>query len=61
MAVGDAGIGIRESLRARYGTMTDDQAIRQAVRWHVSSIADEGRGQGLPGVVDGVRGLGGTV
>ena len=41
--------------------MTDDQAIRQAVRWHVSSIADEGRGQGLPGVVDGVRGLGGTV
>ena len=61
VAVGDAGIGIRESLRARYGTMTDDQAIRQAVRWHVSSIADEGRGQGLPGVVDGVRGLGGTV
>ena len=41
--------------------MTDDQTIRQAVRWHVSSIADEGRGQGLPGVVDGVRGLGGTV
>jgi hypothetical protein len=61
VAVGDAGIGIRESLRARYGDMADADAIRRAVQWNVSSIADEGRGQGLPGVVDGVRGLGGTV
>jgi hypothetical protein len=61
VAVGDAGIGIRESLRTRYGVMTDGQAIRRAVQWNVSSVADEGRGQGLPGVVDGVRGLGGTV
>jgi hypothetical protein len=61
VAVGDAGIGIRESLRARYGDMTDGDAIRRAIQWNVSSIADEGRGQGLPGVVEGVRGLGGTV
>jgi hypothetical protein len=61
VAVGDVGIGIRESLRPRYGDMSDDAAIRRAVQWHVSRVPDEGRGQGLPGVVDGVRGLGGTV
>jgi hypothetical protein len=61
VAVGDVGIGIRESLRPRYGDMTDDVAIRRAVQWHVSRVPDEGRGQGLPGVVEGVRGLGGTV
>jgi hypothetical protein len=61
VAVGDAGIGIRESLRPRYGDMTDDVAIRRAVQWHVSRVPDEGRGQGLPGVVEGVQGLGGTV
>jgi hypothetical protein len=41
--------------------MTDDVAIGRAIRWHVSRVPDEGRGQGLPGVVEGVRGLGGTV
>jgi hypothetical protein len=61
IAVGDVGIGIRESLRPRYGDMTDDEAIRRAVQWHVSRVPDQGRGQGLPGVVDGVRGLGGIV
>jgi hypothetical protein len=61
VAVGDVGIGIRESLRPRYGDMEDGQAIRRAVQWNVSRIPDDGRGQGLPGVVDGVRGLGGTV
>jgi hypothetical protein len=61
VAVGDVGIGIRESLRPRYGDMTDDVAIRRAVQWNVSRVPDEGRGQGLPGIVDGVRGLGGTV
>ena len=61
VAVGDAGIGIRESLRPRYGDMTDDAAIRRAVQWHVSRVPEEGRGQGRPGVVDGVRGLDGTI
>jgi hypothetical protein len=61
VAVGDAGIGIRESLRPRYGDMTDRQAITQAIRWNVSSVLEPGRGQGLPGIVDGVRGLGGVL
>jgi hypothetical protein len=61
VAVGDVGVGIRESLRARYGDMPDAKAIRRAVQWNVSSIPDEGRGQGLPGVVDGVKALGGVV
>jgi hypothetical protein len=61
VAVGDAGIGIRASLRPRYGDMTDREAIRRAVQWYVSRVPDEGRGQGLPGVVEGVRGLGGTI
>ena len=61
VAVGDAGVGIRESLRARYGDMPDGEAIRRAIQWNVSSVPDEGRGQGLPGVVDGVKALGGVV
>ena len=61
VAVGDVGMGIRESLRDRYGAMTEDEAIRRAIEWYVSRVPDQGRGQGLPGVVDGVRHLGGTV
>jgi hypothetical protein len=61
VAVGDMGVGIRESLRARYGDMPDGEAIRRAIQWNVSSVPDEGRGQGLPGVVDGVKALGGIV
>jgi hypothetical protein len=63
-ATGELGLNVVEhagSLRTRYGDMTDGDAIRRAIQWNVSSIADEGRGQGLPGVVDGVKGLGGTV
>jgi hypothetical protein len=47
VAVGDAGIGIRESLRPRYGDMTDRQAITQAIRWNVSRVLEPGRSQGL--------------
>lgn len=61
VAVGDVGMGIRESLRDRYGAMTDDEAIRRAIEWYVSRVRDRGRGQGLPGVVDGVKDLGGAV
>jgi hypothetical protein len=57
----EGGVGIRESLRVRYGDMSDAESIRRAIQWHVSRVPDEGRGQGLPGVVDGVKGLGGTV
>lgn len=41
--------------------MTDAEAITKAIRWNVSRVPDAGRGQGLPGVVDGVKGLGGVV
>ena len=61
VAVGDVGVGIRESLRLRYGEMTDGEAITHAIRWNVSRVPDAGRGQGLPRVVDGVRGLDGVV
>jgi hypothetical protein len=43
VAVGDVGIGIRESLRPRYGVMTDDEAIRRAVQWNVSRVPEQGR------------------
>ena len=61
VAVGDVGVGIRESLRPRYGDMTDAKAITQAIRWNVSRVPEDGRGQGLPGVVEGVRGLEGIL
>ena len=61
VAVGDVGVGIRESLRPRYGDMTDAEAITQAIRWNVSRVSEDGRGQGLPGVVEGVRGLEGIL
>lgn len=59
--MGDVGVGIRWSLRTRYGEMTDSEAITRAIQWHISRIPDEGRGQGLPGVVEGVRGLDGVI
>jgi hypothetical protein len=61
VAVGDVGVGIRESLRPRYGEMTDGEAITQAIRWNVSRVPEAGRGQGLPGIVEGVRGLDGVI
>jgi hypothetical protein len=61
VAVGDVGIGIRESLRELHGPMTDGEAIERAIQRNVSGIPDRGRGQGLTSVVEGVRDLGGTV
>jgi hypothetical protein len=61
VAVGDIGVGIRESLHELYGPMTDGEAIDRAVQRDVSRIPDPGRGQGLASVVEGVRALGGTV
>jgi hypothetical protein len=31
-------MGIRESLRDRYGVMTDDEAIRRAIEWYVPAF-----------------------
>ena len=61
VAVGDVGVGIRELLRPRYGEITHGEAITSAIQWNVSSVREEGRGQGLPSVVEGVRGLDGVV
>jgi hypothetical protein len=61
VAVGDVGVGIRESLRPRYGEMTDGEAITQAIRWNLSRVPEAGRGQGLPGIVEGVRGMTGRL
>jgi hypothetical protein len=61
IAVGDVGIGIRESLRELHGPMSDGAAIERAIQRDVSGKPDRGRGQGLTSVVEGVRDLGGTV
>jgi hypothetical protein len=61
VAVGDVGIGIRESLRELHGPMSDGEAIERAIQRDVSGKPDRGRGQGLTSVVEGVRDLGGTV
>lgn len=61
VAVGDVGVGIRESLHELYGPMTDGEAIDRAIQRDVSRIPDPGRGQGLASVVEGARALGGTV
>jgi hypothetical protein len=44
VAVGDVGIGIRESLRPRYGAMPDGEAIRRAVQ--MERLPRPGRGPG---------------
>lgn len=61
VAVGDVGVGIRESLRELHGPMTDGEAIDRAIQRDVSRFPDPGRGQGLASVAEGVRALGGTV
>ncbi len=61
VAVGDAGIGIRESLSRRHGLMSEAAAIEQALKRFVSGTDDPHRGQGLPDIVDGVTDFGGVV
>lgn len=61
VAVGDVGIGIRESLRELHGPLSDAEAIDRAIQRDVSGLPDPGRGQGLASVVEGVRGLRGVV
>jgi len=61
VAVGDVGIGIQASLTRRYGPMSEADAIEKALKPFVSGTDDPGRGQGLPGIVEGVTGFGGVV
>jgi hypothetical protein len=63
-AIGDVGIGIRESfLRGdgKHRPATDHKAVKLAVEYLVSSLADPGRGQGLSTTVEEATGLGGMV
>lgn len=47
LVVGDGGIGLRQSLQGRHFVLDDLEAIRMAQGYLVTSLADEGRGQGL--------------
>jgi hypothetical protein len=60
LTIGDAGIGIRQSLVSR-APASDLAAIEMAVALQVSSIDDIGRGQGLPTTRDHVCGVGGSM
>lgn len=57
-AIGDPGIGLRESL-IRFGPEGDDAAIRLALERGVSSLEVEGRGEGFADIRDRVRAAGG--
>lgn len=61
-AVGDVGIGIRESLRAGgYEPRNDREALRLALRNDVSTSREAGRGHGLPDTCQLILGLEGRV
>lgn len=63
LAIGDTGIGIRQSLRSsnRFRPRDDLEAIDLALQYQVSAIDDPGRGVGLPTTADTVRELGGKM
>jgi len=66
LAVADVGVGVRESLAARYATgagrtWDDATAVRTAFREGVSRFEDPGRGLGLKAVAATVRAWGGSL
>ncbi len=62
VAIGDTGIGLRESLRTRYDPPSDRDAIDLALQIGVTRFDDDpGRGKGLFYVVERARDLGGSV
>lgn len=60
VAVGDTGVGIPRSLRARHAVRDDGDALRKAIRRGVTA-ADDSRGDGLAELTEEVTRLGGTV
>lgn len=61
-AIGDSGIGIRESLtKAQFKVRNDRDALELALTSDVSSSREPGRGHGLPDVTHNIVAVGGTV
>jgi hypothetical protein len=60
LAIGDTGIGIRRSL-ARFAPRSDGEALDLALRLLISSITDQGRGQGLATAAEHTTALRGTM
>ena len=63
-AIGDAGIGIRQSFLNGVGghhPNSDHEAITLALKYLVSSTGDPGRGQGIAATVEQATGLRGKV
>jgi hypothetical protein len=63
LAVGDLGIGIKNSLVSRPGSvrMSDSAAIRAALRFGISRFGEPGRGLGLAAVAAQAKALGGSL
>jgi len=62
-AVGDLGVGIRQSLASRQGSadLNDAEAIRSALRFGVSRFGEPGRGLGLAAVAALAKAVGGSL
>ncbi len=61
LAMGDLGIGVRESLSARYRPTSDRHALSLALEADVSASGEAGRGQGLTSTAELVTELGGRL
>jgi hypothetical protein len=61
LAIGDCGVGIRQSLSPRHPTASDEEALWLALSSDVSASGEPGRGQGLPDTAHLVTGLLGRV
>src|SRR4029077_11839200 len=61
LAIGDCGVGIRQSLSVRYPTASDGEALGLAVSPDISASGEPGRGQGLPSTAKLVMDLLGRV
>ena len=60
LAIGDTGVGIRRTMR-RHKPRSDGDAIRLALQFGVSGLADPGRGVGLAETADQIRSVGGRL
>jgi hypothetical protein len=59
-SVGDAGIGLRQSLARSHNPASDHDALTMAVQSGISGTGDRARGYGLPTIVERAIELGGS-